>query len=150
MAGKLTLLRGPAGSGKSGKARAMLEGGEDDVLADYTAIWAAITAAERDPSTGKYPERVTGDALLPLVSYVKSTIARAGLQRGFRVVVTTSDSAEAEVDKWRDMATGEGARFSTVTADPGEDVVRARLMTDPNTGEALSAECQKALRRWYG
>ena len=150
MAGKLTLLRGPAGSGKSQKARAMLADGEDQVLADFTALYAAVTAAERDPSTGKYPERVTGDPLLPLASYIKATIARAGLRRDFRVLVTTSDSSEDEIEKWSDLASGEGARFSTVTVDPGEDVVRARLMTDPNTGEALSAECQKALRRWYG
>ena len=127
----------------------MLDEGEVDLLADFTALYAAISAAERGPD-GRYPERVTGDPLLPLVSYLKTTIARAGLHRDFRVLVTTSDSSDDEREKWADMADGERARFSAVTVDPGESVVRARLMTDPNTGEALSEECQKALRRWYG
>ncbi len=145
----LTLLRGPAGSGKSQVARQMLAEGEADVLVDFTAIWAAITAAERGPD-GKYPERVTGDALLPLVAYIKTMLARSALLRGHRTLVTTSDSSDDEREKWADVAAGERARFTTTTVDPGESTVRARLMTDPATGAELSPECQKALKRWYG
>ena len=142
----LTLLRGPAGSGKSQVAQRMMAEGEADVLLDFTAIWAAVSAAQRDPITGKYPERMNGDALLPFVAYAKTALARSALLRGFRVVVTTSDSSDDEVDRWADVAAGERARFTTDTIDPGESTVRARLASD--TGH-LSPACTEAMTRWY-
>ncbi len=90
MAGALRLLRGPAGSGKSQVARQMLADGEVDLLIDFTALYVAVTAAERDPITGKYPECVTGDPLLPLVSYIKTMLARSALLRGHRTLVSVS------------------------------------------------------------
>ena len=38
----LTLLQGPAGSGKSGVAAEMLEAGVIDLLADLTMLWVAL------------------------------------------------------------------------------------------------------------
>lgn len=146
MPAELLLLRGPAGAGKSQRARAMLAAGEVDALADFTAIYAAVTGAERG-ADGKYPERPSTDPRIPATAYLKTAAARVFLRRGFRALVTTSDSSEQETARWRAVADGEGARFDVETVDPGRDVVAARL-SDPATGE-LSAECATALGRWY-
>lgn len=146
MPAELLLLRRPAGAGKSQRARRMLDAGEVDALADFTAIYAAVTGAERG-ADGKYPERPSTDPRIPLAAFVKTAAARAALRRGFRALVTTSDSSEQETARWREVAVGEGARFDVETVDPGRETVAARL-ADPETGE-LSAECSAALSRWY-
>lgn len=142
----LTLLRGPAGGGKSQRIRAMLDAGELDAEADFTRLHVAITGAERD-ADGRYPARRDDDPLVALASYLKAVVVREGLRRGFRLAVTTSDSDEAEVDRWREVATGAGAAFAVQTVDPGRAVAAARL-ADPETGE-LAGECATALARWY-
>ena len=56
----LLLVEGPAGSGKSQVVSRMLAAGELDVVADYTALWAALRGIERD-NEGKYPVRTDAD-----------------------------------------------------------------------------------------
>lgn len=145
MPGVLTRLAGPAGAGKSQRARQMLDAGEADVLADFTSVYAAISGVERDPATGRYPVRRAGDPLLPLASYLRNVVAREGLRRGFRVLKTSSTRADRDADVR--LAAAEGADFAEVVIDPGWEVVRARL-ADAVTGE-LSTECDHALGRWY-
>lgn len=146
MPGALTLLRGPAGGGKSQRIRAMLDDGELDAEADFTRLHVAISGAERD-ADGKYPPRRDDDPLVALSAYLKAVVVREALRRGFRLAVTTSDSDEAEVDRWRDVAAEAGAAYRVQTIDPGRAVAAARL-ADPETGE-LGAECATALARWY-
>lgn len=144
MPGRLTLLRGPAGAGKSGRARRLLDDGEADAQADTTALYAALSGVERGPD-GRYPPRSESDPLLPLTTYIRATVARDALRRGLRVVVTSS--RRDDEDHWRDVAREAGAAFDAETIDPGIEVLRARL-ADPESGE-LSAECSAALARWY-
>ena len=146
MAGVLTLVRGPAGAGKSQRVRSMLEDGELDAEADFTRLHVAISGVERD-AEGRYPTRRDDDPLVALAAYLKAVVVREGLRRGFRLAVTTSDSDQAEVERYRAMATEAGAAFDALTVDPGREVAAARL-ADPETDE-LGQECAAALRRWY-
>ncbi len=146
MPGAIRLLRGPAGGGKSQRAKRLIEDGAADVQADYTALWAATRAVDRGPD-GKYPTRTADDPSVPMVSYLKAVVAREAVQRGLRILVTTSTGGDEEVDRWRDVAREAGAAFDVETVDPGPAVARARLV-DPETGE-LDPECEEALRRWY-
>ena len=87
VAGALTLLRGPAASGKSQVAAGMLDQGEADAWADFTRIHVALSGVERGPD-GRYPVRADDDSLVPLAAYLRAVAVRAGLARGFRVVTT--------------------------------------------------------------
>ena len=117
-----------------------------------TAIWAALSGARRGPD-GKYPIRSEDDPALGAALYLQTVGARFALEQGARVGVTTSRRAQEA--RWAQMAQEAGGRplgprrlveFNVRTIDPGEDVVRARLAdADGN----LSAECARAIGRWY-
>ena len=144
MPGTLIRLAGPAGAGKSGRARRMLAGGDADLVVDFTALYVALSGVERD-GEGKYPVRGDDDPLLPVTHAVRAFVVGEALRRGFRTLRTSSSSADAD----RDRATAErhGADYREIVVDPGEDVIRARL-ADPETGQ-LSTQCGTAMRRWY-
>ena len=137
----LTIIRGPAGGGKSQEIAERQRPGE--VLIDYTRIYVALAGVERGPD-GRYPVREDGDRLLPVVAAIKTYAIREAARRELPGYVTTSDSRPEEIEKLR----AAGATGPVETIDLGEQVVRARL-ADPKSGQ-LSAECLKALGRWYG
>ena len=139
----LTLIAGPAGSGKSAVAADMLEAGEIEVLADTTALWVALSGVVRGPD-GKFPVRTVDDPALAAALYLQATAARFALSSGARVGVTTS--RRGQQSRWAQMAQEAGVEFNVRTIDPGEDVVRARLADDDGN---LSAECARAIGRWY-
>lgn len=139
----LTLVQGPAGAGKSQHTAAMLEAGEAQIVSDVTALWAALSGAERD-SEGRYPVRADDDPALAVARYVQAVAVRAGLEEGADVAVTTSRRGQEE--RWQRAADDAGADFRVTTIDPGESVVRARLSVDG----ALSEPCRRAISRWYG
>ena len=132
----LKILRGPAGAGKSQEIP------PGTVRADLTAIWAAVTGAERD-ADGRYPIREDGDPALALAAYLKLTIVRYAKREGLNGVVTTSSSSPEAVERLREA----GATAGVETVDPGEAVVRRRL-ADRRTGR-LHAACERAVSRWY-
>ena len=140
----LTLLQGPAGSGKSQVAADMLEAGEVDILADTTMLWAAFSGARRG-ADGRYPERAESDPSLAAALYAQTVVARFGLEQGHRVAVTTSRRGTEA--RWAEVARAAGVQFNTRTVDPGRDIVVARL-SDPETG-VLSGPCAQAIDRWY-
>lgn len=141
----LTILEGPAGGGKSAVAADMLADGGADVLADVTALWAALGGYVRDPETGRYPVRRDDDPALLAALYLQAAVVRHGLNEGLDVIVTTS--RRDQVGRWRRYADEAETALSVQTVDPGIDVVRGRL-ADPVTG-SLSEECQAAIGRWY-
>lgn len=140
----LTLIQGPAGSGKSQVAADMLEAGEVDILADTTILWAAFSGARRGPN-GRYPERAESDPSLAAALYAQTVVARFGLEQGHRVAVTSSRRGQEA--RWSEIARAAGQEISIREVDPGEAVVRARL-SDPETG-VLSGPCERAIGRWY-
>ena len=109
----LEILRGPAGSGKSQIVREE----QPEILADLTAIWAAIKGVERD-SNGLYPERRGDDPALEAARYLKIVLVGFAARRGLSGIVTTSDSSPEAVEKLREA----GATAGTRTVDPGEAV----------------------------
>ena len=133
----ITPIVGPAGSGKSQYIAANLRPGW--IILDYTGLYAALTGVQRGPD-GKFPERMAGDPVLPLVSALKAVALSMATERQLDGYITSSARADVEV---LERATGQKA----VVLDPGESVIRARL-ADPVTGE-LSGECASALARWY-
>ena len=129
---------GPAGAGKSQVIEELRRPGQ--VLLDYTGLYAAIGGVQRDPATGRYPVRVDGDPAIGLVAALKDYAVDQAVRRELDGYVTSSSRDDIER---LERITGQEA----VIVDPGEQVTRARL-ADPATGE-LSAECIKALSRWY-
>ena len=141
---RLTLVEGPAGSGKSQIVAEMLAADELDVVADLTAIWAALRGIERGPD-GRYPVRTDDDPAIQsgLAAYVRTVVVRQGLRDDLDVAVTTGTPDTAV--RWSEIAEESGAGFAVLTVDPGEAVVRERLTVDG----VLSDECAGAIGRWY-
>ena len=144
---RLTLLRGPAGAGKSQRARELLQADPKTALADTSASWVMLGGIERDPDTGLYPVRLDDDPRLDLARYTRRVIARHGLELNLDIIATTSDSAPEAVAAWRAIAEEYGAAFQTETIDPGREVIEARLA---DRDGVLSPDCAAAVRRWYG
>ena len=142
----LTLVEGPAGSGKSQIVNEMLASGELDVVADLTAIWAAVRGIERDDD-GRYPVRTDDDPAIAsgLAAYTRAVVVRRGLEQDLDVGVTTGTPETAP--RWSGVAAESGAAFSVLTVDPGRAVVTARLA---DADGVLSDECAGAIGRWYG
>ena len=156
----LTLLEGPGGSGKSADARAMLETGEAQILADLTLIWAAIRGLLRDPETGRYPVRDDDDPAVRTAVYLRAATVRNGLENGRNVVVTSGTPATAPY--WQGIvADVADASMRVRTVDPGEAEVTRRLLRFDNPGDdpetsrrrraqgRLSRQCQRTVDRWY-
>ena len=141
----LILFEGPAGSGKSELAREALAAGEVDVLADLTAIWAALTGARRGPD-GKYPTRRDTDPIIlsGMAAYIRRTVVRQALRQDLRAAVMTGTRGLAV--EYGAIAHEYGAAFEVRTVDPGEFEVRKRLAAP---GGKLDPECEKAIARWY-
>ena len=137
------LLSGPAGAGKSQKAKEILATfGGLAILVDFQSIYAALTGDERGPD-GKYPLR--NEALLPIVEYVRRAAITGAVQSEIGVVATNSDGNPA---RRQFLLRQLGPVAVEEVVDPGRDVVEARL-TDMTTGE-LSDDCRQAVDRWYG
>lgn len=130
-----SIIRGPAGAGK------LQELSPGELRADLTALWVALTGAERGPD-GRYPERSGDDPALALALYLKAAAVRYAAREGLRGWVTTSSSSPEAVERLREQ----GASGPVRTVDPGEQTVRRRL-AGPD-GE-LSAACEQAIGRWY-
>ena len=133
----ITPIVGPAGGGKSQYIAENIRSGW--IILDFTSLYAALSGAQRGPD-GKYPERITGDPPLPLVSEVKALALNAAIRRELSGFVTSSARDDIEMLE-------RVTKTPAVVVDPGEATVRARL-ADPITGQ-LSEECTAALRRWY-
>ena len=134
----LSILRGPAGSGKS---QLILED-RPDILADTTALWAAIGGYTRD-ANGLYPVRQADDPALHAARYLRTALVAFAARQSLRGVVTTSDSSPEAVERLREAGATAGIR----TIDPGRDVVRRRLAGPDGQ---LSGACEAAVARWYG
>lgn len=139
------LISGPAGSGKSQQACALLhemqERGTLAVRADFQEIYALLNCQTKD-STGRYPER--DERYLPLVEYARRAIIGAAIGRAISVITTNSDG-DPERRAFMLNLLGDGAQ--EIVRDPGREAVAARL-ADPVTG-ILSPECEQAIDRWY-
>ena len=138
------LLSGPAGAGKSQAARELLRAGKVDLAADFQSILAALLLLERDPVTGRYPQRDrAAERLIPLAAAVSSTIIAEARARGLTVVATNSNGSPLQRQRLIAELSGASERI----VDPGREAVRQRL-ADPVTGQT-SRQCEAAYGRWY-
>lgn len=133
----ITPVVGPAGGGKSQYIAANIRPGW--VIVDFTALFVGLTGVQRG-ADGKYPERVTGDPILPMTSALKAVALSMAVEREMDGFVTTSNRDDVPT---LERITGTAA----VVVDPGEAVIRARL-ADAVTGQ-LSQECNAAFSRWF-
>ena len=114
------------------------------MAADFQSLLAAILMLERDPVTGRYPQRRESQASwsLPLAEYLRMTIIGAAQERGLKVVTTNSDGNAVRRALLLSRL-GPGATERVI--DPGRKVVEGRLSVDGS----LSDPCQGAIDRWY-
>lgn len=157
------LLSGPAGAGKSQRARELLAEIEGlAVVVDFQAIYAAVTGDVRGPD-GRYPLRQ--DQLLPLIEYLRKAAIRVAVAREIAVVATNSDGdPDRRAELLALLTTAAGVKAVERIVDPGRKVVEDRLSEllddDDIPGNRrpgprkppvrrLSKECKKAVGRWY-
>lgn len=136
------LISGPAGAGKSQRARELKqERGGLVVIADFQSLYVAISGDKRGPD-GLYPLR--DERLLPTVEYLRRATISAAVAREIAVIGTNSDGSPAR----RAFLLGElGEDAEEIIIDPGEEVVQARLKSR-KTGR-LSRSCKLATDRWF-
>ena len=149
MPGRLLLIEGPAGGGKSQHLRNMLDDGALDVAIEFTPIWASLRGYRRG-ADGHYPVRLDDDRTAAIAGGMMHAGTRLALRAGLRTGVTTGSSGRAE--SFAEIAADELAEFDVRTIDPGREVVERRLAAafpDPETG-GLRTECAAALDKWYG
>ena len=137
------LVSGPAGAGKSQRARQALEATPGPaIIVEFQQIYAALLGIERLPS-GRYPERRERDAYaLPLTEYVRRAAITSARERDITAIVTNSDGTPER----RTALLGYiGLGASEVVVDPGEEEVIRRL----SVRGKLSNQCREAKDRWY-
>ena len=138
------LLSGPAGAGKSQRARELYaETPEPAVIVDFQEIYAALLMLRRNPETGRYPEReAIDDHIMPVAEYVRRAAITAAIGAGLFVIATNSDGRESRRSELI-QSLGPGGR--EIVIDPGRDVVEERLAVQ----RILSHQCRDAIGRWY-
>lgn len=139
------LISGPAGAGKTQEARRLLQEATAPTLAsDFQAILVALMLLERDPETGRYPQRLDSQSswLLPMVEAIRQTVITLSQERQLDVVATNSDG-DAARRAFLLSRLGTGAAERVI--DPGIDVVHRRL----SISGRLSGQCRDAAGRWY-
>lgn len=116
------------------------------LVADVTALWAALAGAQRDPATGLYPERLETDIATLTALYLQVVAVRQALERDPDTDVVVTTSRREQEGKWAAIAGVAGVPFIVRTVDPGIAVVTARLAGPDGV---LSQACQQAIGRWY-
>ena len=130
----LVIVRGPAGSGKSGYVERERRPGE--VVADFTAVYAAISGATRGPD-GKLPRAAGyGPADTACGMGQSRNRTRGGAAPVIRICHHFGQFAPGEIERLRRLGASDA---EPVTLDPGREIAEARL-TDTETGQ-LHPQC---------
>ena len=88
------LVSGPAGAGKSQRARTLLDNAATPtVAADFQSLYAALLLLERQPN-GRYPERLESQGYaLAMAEYLRRVIMSVAPERDIAVITTNSDGS---------------------------------------------------------
>ena len=137
------LISGPAGAGKSQRARQALEVTPGPaIIIEFQQIYAALLGIERLPS-GRYPERRERDNFaLPMSEYIRRAAITAARERDIYAIVTNSDGTP---ERRTALLGFIGPGSSEIVVDPGEDVITRRL----SVRGKLSNQCRQAKDRWF-
>ena len=138
------LISGPAGGGKSTRAKAALDAStEETFLLEQQELYAALLGIRRAPN-GRYPPRNPAhDYVIPLVEYIRQAAMTAADARNLNVIWTNSDGDPL---RRRNILGRLGPGAVEEVIDPGLEEITRRL-EDAN-GE-LSDQCRDARDRWY-
>ena len=139
------LLSGPAGSGKSARARQLLrEAALPTVIVDFQLLYAAMLGIERDDETGRFPERDERMGyVMPLVELQRQRLIRQAVEDDIDVVATNSDGDGGRRNYLLGLL---GPGSTEEVLDPGIQVVTERL----SVNGTLSNQCGAAIQRWFG
>ena len=156
----ISILRGPAGAGKSQWLRRNV--GDGEIILDTTPIWAALTNVERDPE-GRYRVRLLGEPGLRAAQFAKwSTLAFAA-RENLPAWFTIANSSPEAITRVQQVVERAGGRIGRIrTEDPGLNTALDRLVIpkasvpdgweiveDGDGRKYLLDECDNALARWY-
>ena len=138
------LITGPAGAGKSSRARDLLkQAAGPTAIVDFQSVYAALLLLKPGPD-GRYGERDPSHAhLLALAEYVRRAAITGAREMDIDVIATNSDGSPARRNYLLGLL-GAGAVEEMI--DPGRDVVEQRL----SVNGVLSEQCGKAIDRFYG
>ena len=136
------LISGPAGAGKSQLARELSADDGAEVI-ELQEIYARILGIERDPETGRYPERQPGDAWALREAETQRNAAIAAAVAENRPAIATNSSGNPA--RRQTMLNRLGASAVEEVLDPGEEEVVRRL----SGRGGLSRQCRNAVDRWY-
>ena len=145
-----TIIAGPAGGGKSQRARVLIaelrNAGLQPFAADVQSILAALLLLERLPD-GRYPERLDDQQYaLTMVEYLRTTLIRQALENDQPVIVTISEPPGRP--RYTALFALFGGQAKEEVVDPGIGVIVERL-TLPGATEP-SQQCIEAASRYYG
>ena len=138
------LISGPAGAGKTQRARELIDNAATPtVAADFQSLLAALLLLERQPN-GRYPERLESQAFaLGMAEYLRRVIMSIAAEREIAVITTNSDGSPVRRKALLDAL---GSNAVEAVIDPGIAVVRGRLAING----VVSDQCETALQRYYG
>ena len=144
-----TIIAGPAGGGKTQRARVLIAelraAGLEPFAADVQSLLAALLLLERLPD-GRYPERLDDQQYtLAMVEYLRTTLIRQALEDDRPVVVTISEPPGRP--RYVALLALFGGQAKEETIDPGIDVIVERLSGPDGT---ISDQCAEAADRYYG
>ena len=140
--GESVLISGPAGAGKTQRAR-FLQQEHGGMVSDFQETYADLLGIERDPATGRYPPRKPEHRYIIAIVQEQRRVAIATAQtRGMPIYFTNSLGEEG---RRRALLQSLGETAAEEVIDPGEDEVVRRLSV---RGE-LSEQCREAINRWY-
>ena len=158
------IIAGPAGAGKSQRARELLAelsaAGMEPFAADFQSLYAALLLLERLPD-GRYPERLENQAyVLAMVESLRTTLIRFALDDDRPVVATISEPPGRP--RYTALLALFGGQAREETIDPGIGAIVDRLSLPAPTvevtsdaivtpsGRTLSQQCKDAAERYYG
>ena len=138
------LISGPAGGGKSARAKAALDAStEPAILLEFQELYAALLGIRRGPN-GRYPERNPAHGyVVPLVEYIRQAAITAADARNLRVIMTNSDGSPI---RRQNLLNRMGPGSVEQVLDPGIAEITRRL--EEANGQ-LSQQCLDARDRWY-
>ena len=144
-----TIIAGPAGAGKSQRARVLLrelrDAGLQPFAADVQSLLAALLLLERLPD-GRYPERLDDQQYaLAMVGYLRTTLIRQALENDQPTIATISEKPGST--RYTSLLALFGGQAKEEIIDPGIDVIVERLSGPDGT---ISDQCAEAADRYYG
>ena len=140
--GESVLVSGPAGAGKTQRAR-LLQQEHGGMVSDFQETYADLLGIERDPVTGRYPPRKPEDRYIISIVQEQRRVAIATAQtRGMPIYFTNSLGEEG---RRRALLQSLGENAAEEVIDPGEDEVVRRLSVNGR----LTEQCREAIDRWY-